>query len=167
MAAMAVGTAVGLILITPPRPLWPAVTALQMLGAEDSANPLLRRAWTVYSVYGGRADAFAPARAILPPEANPLGLVTFDDPETSLWRPFGSRRIIHVTRADTADTLRTKKIRYVLVSDTALAIHHQSTIAALADRLDGVVVETRSLTLRAGTGARDWYLVRIGEQTNP
>src|SRR5207253_11315222 len=64
-----------LIVFTQARPLWPAVTILRGMDAEHSSNPLLRRGYKVYSVYAGRADAFAPARAVLPTEANPLGVV--------------------------------------------------------------------------------------------
>src|SRR5260221_14729047 len=85
-------------------------------GAGQSSQPLIRRAWTVYSVYGQRGDAFEPVRTKLPTNANPLGLVTSDDPETSLWRPFGSRSILHVTRTDTAEDLQRLGIQYVLIS---------------------------------------------------
>lgn len=165
-ALLGVAMAVALIVVTPPRPLWPAVTLLRSAGAENSTNPLVRRAWTVYSVYGERADSFAPARAILPPDANPLGFVTFDDPETSLWRPFGSRRIIHVTKTDTGADLRRQGIKYVLVSTTVLAVQYQTTIEEFLPQLDGEIVQTLPLALRAGTGIKDWHLVKIRD-ANP
>lgn len=149
-----------LLVVTPARPLWPAVTLLRAAGAEHSKNPLLRRAWAVYSVYGERADAFAPVRDTLPKDANPLGLVTFDDPETSLWRPFGSRRILHVIKGDTAVDLERRRIQYVLVSFTVLAVHHQTSLEDLLQKLNGEVVQSWTLALRAESGPRVWYLVK-------
>ncbi len=167
LAMFGVAMAVVLIVVTPPRPLWPAVTILRAAGAGESSNPLVRRAWTVYSVYGERADSFAPARAILPADANPLGIVTFDDPETSLWRPFGSRRILHVTKNDTAAELRARGIKYVLVSSTVLAVHYETNIAAFLPQIDGEILQTLELSLRAGAGPKDWYLVKIRDATQP
>ena len=160
-ALVGVAMAALVIVVTPPRPLWPAVTLLREAGAEHSPNPLVRRAWTVYSVYGERADAFAPARASLPREADPLGLVTFDDPETSLWRPFGARRIVHVTKTDTAASLDARGIQYVLVSSTVLAVQYQTTLADWLKQVEGEVVQTLALTLRAESGPKDWYVVKI------
>jgi hypothetical protein len=150
-----------LVIVTPPRPLWPAQTLLRALGAERTANPALKRIWTVYSVYGDRADGFAPVRKLLPPNLQTLGLVTFDDPETSLWRPFGSVRIMHVTREDDARALRSKDIEYVLVSDYILAVHHKSDIAAWCVRFDAEIIHTFDLALRASRGATPWHIVRI------
>ena len=74
---------------------------------------------TVYSVFHQRSDAFAPARDALPPGLKILGLVTYDDPETSLWRPFGSRRIVHVCPEDTAADLKSSGVGYILVKGEA------------------------------------------------
>ncbi|MGH7975778.1 MAG: hypothetical protein ACREC8_03855, partial [Limisphaerales bacterium] len=93
-AAFAVFLVAGLlVVISPARPLFPVQTILQGLRANGSNSKLFRRVNEVYSVYENRNDAFAPAKNLLPPGVKILGLVTFDDPETSLWRPFGSRRV--------------------------------------------------------------------------
>jgi hypothetical protein len=166
LAILSIATTTLLVVVTPPRPLWPAVTILRNAGATASAHRLLQRAWAVYSVYGNRADSFAPAREMLPVTANPLGMMTFDDPETSLWRPFGSRRIRHVTGSDSVQSVRERNIEYILVSATVLETHHQMTIEDLIHRLDGELVQTFPLFLRAGTGVKDWYLVRIRENAD-
>jgi len=150
-----------LIVVCPSRPLWPAVGILRAFGANDSANPLVRRAWTVYSVYGQRADAFAPALAVLPPGADPLGVVTSDDPETSLWRPFGSRRIVHVCLGDTPGQLRQKHIKYVLVNSIVLAQNFQVSLDKWLAENNAELVQRLSLELRAGKGPVDWFLVRL------
>ncbi len=150
-----------LVVVSPARPLWPAVTILKALGAEQAHNPLVRRAWTVYSVYGARADGFAPARAALPPGANPLGFIAFDDPETSLWRPFFSRRILHVKRADTPEQLKAKGLTYVLVSSRALDIQYRISLDDWLRQYNADLVQRLSLELRASVGPSDWYLVKL------
>ncbi len=154
------GLAALLVVITPSRPLWPAMSVLRALGADRSSHPLVRRAWTVYHVYGQRADAFAPARAILPPHADPLGLVTFDDPETSLWRPFGSRRIRHVCRDDTSEALSRLGINYLLASSTVVTQHYQMSFDQWQQRQNAESVARLTLELRAGRGPTDWFLVK-------
>lgn len=150
-----------LLIATPARPLWPAQTLLRALHADTSASPLLQRIWTVYSVYGARADGFGPVRSILPPDLKVLGLVTFDDPETSLWRPFGSRRIMHVTLADDAKSLRSRGIGQVLVSEYIVTDHLKSTIPEWLARFDAEVVTSMDLSLRASRGPSRWHLVRL------
>jgi hypothetical protein len=149
-----------LVVISPPRPLWPAQTILRAFGADYSTHALVRRAWTVYSVYGRRGDAFAEAKAVLPPDANPLGLVTSDDPETSLWRPFGQRRIIHICKSDTAETVRAAGLRYALVSSVVLNTC-QTPLDDWLARFDAEVMQKMNLELRASAGPKEWYLVRF------
>jgi hypothetical protein len=150
-----------LVVLSPPRPLWPAMSILRAFGADHSSFPLVKRAWTVYSVYSARADAFEPARAILPPDANPLGLITWDDPEASLWQPFGSRRIFHVCHDDTPDDIRGRGINYVLVSSLVLSQHDQMTLDEWLSRNNAEVIQHLSLQLRAEKGPADWFLVRL------
>jgi hypothetical protein len=150
-----------LLIVSPARPLWPAVPLLRNLDAEHSSNNLLRRAWTVYSVYGSRADAFRSAREVLPAEANPLGFVTSDDPETSLWRPFGSRRIYHIRATETREEIEKRGIKYALVNSVVLK-NRQISIEEWLSRTGATVVRPLKLELRASVGPTDWYLVKWG-----
>lgn len=150
-----------LLVVNPGRPLWPAVPILRSVDAEHSSSHLMQRAWKVYSVYSGRADAFASVRAVLPKETAILGVVSFDDPETSLWRPFGVRRVLHVRAAETGVDLRARHIEYVLASSNGLAIQWNKSINEWLRQVDGELVQTLPLLLRAGPGPSDWYLVRI------
>jgi hypothetical protein len=150
-----------LVIATPARPLWPALTLLEFLKAETTSSPWVKRIWTVYSVYGVRADGFAPVRALLPRDLKVLGLVTFDDPETSLWRPFGSHRIVHVTRTDDAKSLGNKGVEYVLVSDYILTGHQNTTLEQWLPRFGGELVSSLDLTLRATRGPTRWHVVRL------
>ncbi len=156
-----------LLVLCPARPLWPAMTCLRAAGGAEAKQRLVQRAWTVYAVYSQRTDAFAAVRAALPAEANPLGLVTRDDPETSLWRPFGSRRIQHVIPGETAAQVRARGIQYVLVSTERFAIRFGQPFADWRAELGGEVLATWTLKLRAGQPAVDWHLVKLRAAAAP
>jgi hypothetical protein len=165
-AALVVFSLAGLVLIlSPQRPLWPATTVLNALDAEHSASPLLNRIWKVYSVYGSRADSFAPVLAKLsefPPDAtSPLGLVTFDEPEGALWRPFGSRRILHITNDDSAEQVRQEGIKYALVSGAFLAHHSSLDSAGWLARFQAEKVADFRLRIHAGQEPETWFLARL------
>lgn len=163
-AAAAAGLlAILAVILTPPRPLWPAQTLLRALGADEATDGKLQRVWTVYSVYGKRADGFAPVRELLPQGLERLGFVTFDDPETSLWRPFGSIRILHVTPADDARSVREKEIEWVLLSDYVLSVRQQRTLDEWLERYDAELTASLDMTLRATARKNEgrWHIARI------
>ena len=67
LAAMAVfGIALMTLAVSPARPLFPVEKILEKIRALAPQNALLARVETVYTVYGKRWDAFAPARDALP-----------------------------------------------------------------------------------------------------
>jgi hypothetical protein len=86
--------------------------------------------------------------------------VTFDDPETSLWRPFGSRRILHVCRDDTPEALSRLGINYLLASSTVVTQHYQMSFDQWQQRQNAESVARLTLELRAGRGPTDWFLVK-------
>jgi hypothetical protein len=152
----------GLLIVSPARPLFPVQKLLKKIQPPGPDPRWFTRVKTVYSVYGARTDAFEPARAILPADANPLGLITAsDDPEASLWRPFGSRRILHVCHNDTPDDIRRRGIHYVLVSSVVLSQGWNISLDEWLSRNNAEVVQRLSLKLRAGIGPTDWLLVRL------
>jgi len=102
-----------------------------------------------------------PAVAVLPPDVKILGLVTFDDPETSLWRPFGSRRIEHVCPGDTSADLKRQGIEYVLVGEEVLKEWFKCSLDDWLKQMNAQVVQKIPLNLRASKGALDWYLVQL------
>jgi hypothetical protein len=144
-----------LLILQPARPLFPVQT---ILGKMKNPPARVRE---VYSVYHERWDAFAPARAALPPDVKVLGLVTHDDPETSLWRPFGTRRIEHVCPQDTAADLKARGIEFVLVKPDIFGRQFDGAADDWIKRMNVQVVEKIPLNLRASTGTLDWYLVRV------
>ena len=153
--------AAGILIISPARPLFPVGIFLEKIHAATAQHPSLVRVETVDSVYASRNDAFAPARALLPPGVKILGLATFDDPETSLWRPFSSREIKLVCPGDTAAHLKSNGIEYILLKMENFEPRFGCSYDNWAAQMNAQLIQKITLRLRAGTPASDWYLVKL------
>jgi hypothetical protein len=153
--------AAGLLIFSPARPLFPVGIFLEKIRAAEAQHPSLARIETVYSVYAARGDAFAPAKQFLPPDLKILGLVTYDDPETSLWLPFGSREIKHVCPQDSAADLKAGGVQFILVKTEGFDGRFDSSVDDWVARMNAQVVQKIPLRLRAGTPATDWWLVKL------
>jgi hypothetical protein len=147
------------VILTPSRPLWPANTILSALAKRYPGNAKIERARTVFLVYGQRAEALAPLRDLLPADQKIIGLVTGDDPETSLWRPFGSRRLLHVRPGDTREQLLAKGIHYVAVNEKilGLAISYPEWLVKVGGRNE----QTISVQYRASFEPFTWHVARL------
>lgn len=108
------------LILSPSRPLFPFRPVLQAVSGI-APKSLVERAATVYETYADRADAFAVVRINLSSSDPILGFVsTGDDLETSLWRPFGSRRVFHILPGMSTDQLKNIGIEKVLASMSVL-----------------------------------------------
>ncbi len=146
--------AAGLLILSPARPLFPVQSLINSPSAPAHAR-------AVYSVYQNRNDAFAPVRAKLPADLKILGLLTYDDPETSLWRPFGSRQIMHFSYDDSPSDLRARGVKFALVSEFVLEQHSQMKPPDWLARMNAEPLQHFDLKLRAGQEAHGWLLVRF------
>jgi hypothetical protein len=149
-----------LLVISPARPLFPAQALIAKTTSAPSSK-LTARITEVYSVYSERNEAFAPVLAVLPPDLKILGLVTFDDPETSLWHPFGARRVKHVCPGDTATDLKSRGIEYILLREAAVGNYFHCSFTNWLLQMNAQVVQKIPLNLRASVGPLDWYLVKL------
>jgi hypothetical protein len=109
------GLAALLLVICPARPLWPVGWFIHRYGDQLRSNKLAVRALDAYETKGQRAQVFAPLLAALPPGTPVVGFMAMDFPETSLWKPFGTRRILHIRGSDSGEDLRRRGIRYLFV----------------------------------------------------
>jgi len=143
-----------LLVVSPARPLFPVHRLLAVLSLPD-------RMRAVYSVYQNRNDAFAPVRAVLPPGLKILGLFTYDDPETSLWHPFGSMRIEHICPSDTLAELQQRHIRYVLLNDAQFQARFHLPLATWCRQREAQIVGRVMLNMRASTGPLEWLVIQM------
>jgi hypothetical protein len=149
-----------LLVISPARPLFPVGTVLSHIKSHHADSKLLARVAEVYSVYRDRNHAFAPALDVLPPGLKILGFVTYDDPETSLWQPYGSRRIVHVCPGDSAENLKAEGVEYILAKPSLFGTQFPAFDDWLA-KVNASLVQKIPLNLRADSGIIDWYLVKL------
>jgi hypothetical protein len=153
--------ALGVLVVTPPRPLWPAQTVLSRLLATRPDHPLLRRALTVYEVYAVRPDCLATVRATLPPGLRVVGFIaTGDDLDISLWKPYGSRRVRHYHLEDPVARLRAEGVDWVVVGGLHLKLENRALESWLAES-GGELMQTLTLTVKASEGPQPWHVVRL------
>jgi hypothetical protein len=153
--------AITVLVVTPGRPLWPALTVLQRLQVAHPASHAISRALNVYKVYAIRFDPLRSVREVFPPSVKRVGFLgDEDDIDISLWRPFGSRRVKHVLLSDTVESIREQDLQYVVVGGFNLK-QKDMTLEAWVMRVKGQVVATTSTTMKVGQGEQAWYVVRL------
>ena len=165
-AVFSCGLAVVLLVISPARPLWPEGWFFRHYGPRLQSSPLAMRAMDAYETKAKRAGVFAPMIAALPPDASVLGYSADDFPETSLWKPFGSRRILHVKLSDSTEAVRQRGIRYVLVT---MGFANESW-PEWRQRMDARELRTMTLKMWGSLPPFVWHLVELnppGGQTEP
>jgi hypothetical protein len=148
-------SASGLLVISPEEPLFPVMTILKHWPQAPA------RVRTVYTTTSRLHDAFAPAREVLPPRLKVLGLVIgLNLPETSLWRPFGSRRVVDVCPDDTTADLKARGVQYVLVNEDILKLCFHCSLDDWLRKKDARIVEKISMNQRI-LGPEEWVLVKL------
>jgi hypothetical protein len=149
------------LVLVPGRPLWPAQKVLSRLLAWKPDQPLLVRAFKVYSIYDIRSDPLANVRALLPPGLSVVGFLgTPDDIDISLWRPFGRRQVKHILLSDSPEQIRQRQIHYVVVGELNLQ-ENQTTLTDWQKRTGAELVASTTATMSVSQGPHSWYLVRL------
>ncbi|HEX5399198.1 MAG TPA: hypothetical protein VFY06_09135 [Verrucomicrobiae bacterium] len=112
------------LVIAPARPLLPAELLLRHYSNQSA---FLERAHASYLGNADRHDGLAELRPLLPPEVSLVGFAsTGNDIETSLWLPYGTRRVEYILPGDSPAELRQRGLQYIVVSENALMQRHQS-----------------------------------------
>jgi hypothetical protein len=155
-------TAFVVLIVTPPRPLWPAQTILTQLRDKYPDQRLINRALVTYQTYAIRHDPLAALRSHWPADLKVIGMLgSPDDLDISLWRPFGSRRVAHLSaHSEDHEKIRARQIEYAVVSGLHLRMEQVDRTAWLA-RTRGEVLATNTVTVTVSTGPQEWYLVRF------
>jgi hypothetical protein len=157
----------GLVLvISPARPLWPAGWFFQHYGSRLQASKLGARAMDAYAAKSKRAQVFAPVIALLPADASVLGYSADDFPETSLWKPFGSRRILHVKVTDSAEDVRRRGLKYLFVVSDRM----KESWPQWLERMNARELQTVTLKMWGSLPPYVWHLVELnppGVQNEP
>jgi hypothetical protein len=128
---------------------------------SPASSPLLQRAASVYPVYRERADLLRPIREAIPADQKSIGLILFNEPETSLWRPFGSRRVLHIRREDSPEFTRSRGIEYVVIGPNVMQEQFKMTPQEWVQQNNGQIVERFSIRILARGEPTEWFLVRL------
>jgi len=159
--------AFAVLVVTPPRPLWPAQTLLTRAVAAWPESRLLARALHTYQVYAHRADPLPELRAELPPDLKVIGFLgTPDDLDISFWRPYLTRRVEQISPLETADQIRQRKLTRAIVSGAGLEWWSSTTNLTLESWLTQTraeVITNVSATTSVSAGPKPWYYVRFKE----
>jgi hypothetical protein len=148
----------GLVLvISPARPLWPAGWFFDRYGSRLQSSELAARAMDAYGAKSKRSEVFAPVVAALPVDATLLGFSADDFPETSLWKPFGSRRVLHVKVNDSAEEVRQRGLRYLLVVSEKL----KEPWPQWLERMDARELQSVTLKMWGSLPPLHWHLVEL------
>jgi uncharacterized membrane protein len=161
LAAMVLLLALAALMVTPPRPLWPANTILAKALARHPDQPQLQRAQKVYQVYRQRSDPLAAVRDKFPRDLKAVGFMgTDDDLDISMWKPYGSRRVEPLFFEDSSERIRQLGIEYAVISGLELDVKH-ATIDEWLHKTGAELLFTTNATMTVSQGAEPWYLVRL------
>jgi hypothetical protein len=161
-AFLTYGMAALLLVLSPARPLWPVGRTFKHFEARLQGSKAGQRAFDVYGIQGHRPQAFAPLLALLPDDASVLGYSANDFPEASLWKPFGSRRILHVKLDDSSEKVRQRGIKYVLV----VLDDREESWPQWVQQMDARELRKVELRLRGGHEPYVWELIELNPPGN-
>ena len=88
-----------------------------------------------------------------------VGFITFDTPEASLWWPLWTRRIEHVSRDDTPETLAARGRQYMLAP--TYCYEFSFSVEDARRKFNAADYRKIPLQLRAQYDAEDWYILEV------
>jgi hypothetical protein len=155
-------TAFPLVILSPARPLFPVQLVSQALEDAHASAGMIQRFNDVYSVYALRPDAFKDVVPLLPPDQRAIGfLQNGNEAEASLWRPYGSRKLVEVTPANSRDEIKAMGLSTIVVSEDALQYKYGTTIADLVGKWSAQIVGQKAITLRLHEGKETWDVLSL------
>jgi hypothetical protein len=151
------------LIVQPARPLFPVDLLVQCLPKEGAMGGLSSRVTAVYQTYQARADVLAPVRELVPTFVREIGFIgTEDDPESSLWRPYG-QRVVH----DIVNPLDTSSLpTFVCVSESWLREQTGQPIELWANEVGMEEVGCAKITLKVRNGMQNWCVYRRRSSVN-
>ena len=159
------------LVLTPHRPLWPGLRVTQQLSARYPTNTLWQRLHTVQAAYARRWDALGPLRDWIPSEERVVGFMplwTAGYCETSLWRPFGTRRVRAVQPTDTPEQIARKQVRYIVLSLLPSAMDRKVAGQPFDEwfpdwlqRVHGQMIGQTNLLMMAAHPPAPWAVVKL------
>ncbi len=162
LALLLLMSAVGLLVISRDRPLFPAQAVIARLQAKYPNSKFVSNIALTYAETPAFWEEQKYFREVLPAEETKLGYATWMDGQagSSLWLPYGQRRVYYVLPDDTAEQVRSMGIRYVVVESRILEMT-QDTLPQWLERYHAVLVTQRDFIIDPYEPAETFYLVRL------
>ena len=155
-------TAMLVVVITPARPLFPAQTLLATARKTLGDSPLLARAGRVFATYRERHDNFRILRERIPPTERQIGLISLPDTqETSLWLPYGTRTVRHISPRSNPRDLQ--GIHYVIAGLQAFNSTGRDSLPQWLQRNHATIVQSAPITFRAASPDLENVLIRLDD----
>ena len=116
LALLVVVTVIPLVVLSRSRPLWPVESVLTRLEKTFPNSTAVRKAHLTFAFSAGFNRTLQPLLDLLPAGEKTIGYAAAaTSRETSLWRPFGQRRVERVNQADPPESLAARGLRFVFV----------------------------------------------------
>jgi hypothetical protein len=154
--------AIVVVILTPSRPLWPSRRLFQALERRYPGNPTIVRANKVFYAYATRHDAFRTLLSYIPAGVPKLGWIPGGAGlETDLWRPFGSRVVFRVLISDSASSLLSRGLRFVVINRNMLPTENELNFWLAAH--NAILIAEQDALLTQAKGVEKFALVRIAQ----
>jgi len=164
LAVCAGAIALAAVIFTPSRPLWPAESFLNWAADRFPGNAVVARARNAYTVYRRRNDLFAGLRRSIPESVPAIGLIEGgDDAEASLWRPYGTRRVVHVLGVDRRAA---PKLPWLVVKDKLIGPENSRAFDGWLRQTGGVLISRQVVTSKSIVGPEQWSVVHFPSVPN-
>jgi hypothetical protein len=154
--------AVALTVLSRQRPLWPAQAVLGHLRQACPASPFLKQVYDSYTFESEWSSDHSPIRSLLPAGETRIGFACQGVAEACLWRPYGSRQVIHVLDQESRAEIARRRLRYIIVNDRAVKHAGEPDIQAWLRRRGCVLVDSVPMRYDASLPAQKVYLARVG-----
>ena len=137
------------------RRLFPVDSFLGLAQKTKAPNSLIQRIEIVYRTYQLRADALAPIRETIRDAARVIGFVgNGNQPEVSLWRPFGERRVEDLVNLDNLQAAP----QFIVASESGTRDRVRESPEDWAKQQNLREVSRKRLTILASNREEVWFV---------
>jgi hypothetical protein len=159
---LAVLSVLPVVVLSPSRPLWPALSVSEWLVRHYPDKPVAQRTAAVYFAYAHRNDALAPLRASLPNGVLKIGfLAGSNDTDYSLWRPFGLRQVEYLQIAANQSLQIPDGVEWITVKRAAWSEANNMPLETWAAQHHAKITLSVPIVTLASWGEQTWCVLHI------
>jgi hypothetical protein len=155
------------LILSPARPLWPAIAVLEAVQKKLPNSAGLERALTVYRLYRQRSDAYALLRKHIPHETRLIVYVgSGNDPLAALWQPIGGWRVFELVRRSQlipqeASAIRGSGTGLLIASSSGVRNRFGVSLEEFANQIGTRRIAQETLLLRASRGLEEFIILEL------